>query len=116
MAKIAGIHQSIILNLTGVGSFTGGSLKIERIGNIVTITNIVAGAHPSAATAATPVGFVPTWARPQANTINVYATSTTSVRQIEVQADGLIAYQYRDWAGVNNPSTTTVISSITYTV
>lgn len=61
--------QETILELDG--DFTGGQLKILRLGDFVTMTTDVAATHGSDAGPATSTNFLPEWARPTTNQSNV---------------------------------------------
>lgn len=116
----SGFVRSQTINVTGSGNFTGGSIKVIRIGDVVTISS--AGnadlTHASAASAASAAGLLPTWARPGQFTTNVSDLNGSWLTRVEVSANGTLGFSYRDYAGAgsNQTGTDNRQFTISYTV
>lgn len=92
-----GMRSEIV---TANGSFTGGTLRVSKVGNIVTISSNASLTHASANNITSSAGLIPTWARPAATKLNLcYFDGTTYVTRFGVAADGSISTAYVDWAG-----------------
>jgi hypothetical protein len=87
------------ITLAANGDFTSGNIEIVRIGNTVTITCLEGLGHTSASSASTSVGFLPSWAIPQAEYRNVYASTGSILRQFEFRVNGQINVEYRNYSG-----------------
>lgn len=87
------------IDLTGSGQFTGGDIKVVRVGDIVTISalNIINNSSSSDATSA--AGLIPVWARPVAQKRNIYEAGASEVYTMIVNPDGTFRIQYRDYSG-----------------
>jgi len=78
-----------LIELASIGGFASGQMRVSRIGNKVTIDG-TGGVSPSADTASTAVGTIPTWARPVATRNNLYNSSDTGTRRVQVTSDGTL--------------------------
>lgn len=111
-------QYSEIIDLTGSGNFTGGSIKVERVGNIVSIQAITALTFTSSAGPNSAVGILPEWARPDVDSYNLPVYSGSSyILRVRVTPLGGIALFFNNFSGVAAPQTTDgVLSAITYPV
>ena len=101
---------------TNVGTFTGGTLDITRVGRTVTITSQGLLSHSSSGSPIT-TSALPVWARPQANTYNCYIFSGGVWCAAIVLTSGVFQIQYRNSAGsaVSRTNSLTAIT-ISYSV
>ena len=95
--------------------FTGGSFKITRIGNVVTITSDGL-THANASSASTSSGFLPTWARPNATTYFVNLIGTVTQQRMAVNTSGIITVAYFNTSFTGLNATSADNGSITYVV
>lgn len=98
--------------------FTGGTVRITRIGDNVTISlSALTASHASLSTATTTSGFIPTWARPPVNNMrNIYNLSSSAVYRAEVDTDGTLSTTYVDWSGSTTNLTSAGVINISYAV
>lgn len=68
---LAEFYEEAIVDLTGVGDFTAGTLKCVRVGNVVTISNTTDLVHASGTIASAPAGTIPESMRPPLNATNI---------------------------------------------
>ncbi len=90
-----------VIDVTGSGDFTAGTLIVTRAGRIVTITDD-SGDQVTFSSASTPTsasGLIPTWARPNTQKINDYSFSASQVFRITVDSSGTVEFSFVDWAG-----------------
>lgn len=88
------------LDLTGSGSFTAGTILVERIGRTVTITSSANLTHASSGSVSSASGLLPTWARPtSADKYNLYVFTSSDIRAVLAATDGTLTTQYRDYTG-----------------
>lgn len=87
-------------------NFTAGTFTITRIGNTVTITTDVALTWSSASTAETTSGFIPSTYRPSGEVRLCMNMDSGGVRMLQVETDGTIGIQYRNWTGGLTATTT----------
>jgi hypothetical protein len=95
--------------------YTGGSIRVVKIGNVVTITSNNVATHASgSSTRETTSGFMPDWARPSAGTIsNLYVQSGTVNAQVRVESDGTLSTRYLTAStGADYTSATSTLSPI----
>lgn len=110
------ITQEQVIDLTGSGDFTGGSIRVSKVGQSVTITQISTATFLSNDNPASAVGLIPEWARPSAN-VFITSTSTATTYMVAVRSNGTYDFVFRA-AGTSNPSNRTSFdgSTISYTV
>jgi hypothetical protein len=106
--------QSIVVALNG--DYTGGSIRISRSGNVVTINAISSVTHASGSARSSLSGLIPSWALPTTTVNNVYDMTGSAVYECNVSATGVFSTAYRDWTGANANLTNAEIPLITYTV
>jgi hypothetical protein len=99
--------RSETLNLTGSGDFTGGTVQVAKVGNLVTVAVLTSLTHASSATPVSASGVVPTWARPSSEKRNQYQ----GTNEFYVTSAGLIGFAR---AGAATSSGTT--PNVSYTV
>jgi len=74
--------------------FTGGTFKVERINDMVTITITANMTHSSASTAATSAGLVPSYAQPGETLEFVYFVNATTIRGVSISSGGALTTSY----------------------
>lgn len=82
------------------GVFTGGTLKIVKVGKVVTITgedNLVSAS--AVAAFQSDAGLIPSWARPVAGVAVVYYSDTTKTFRVAVESDGQLGLRAITYAG-----------------
>lgn len=89
------------------GSFTGGEIKVSRLGNQVTVSATSDLTHASLSDVSSAVGLIPEWARPSAIKSNMYNIESSALRRVSVDTDGTLRTTYFD----NTYSLTAVTSS-----
>jgi len=109
-------RKSQTIDLTGSGDFTGGEIQVERVGNIVTISETVDATFASSAIPASAAGLLPEWARPNDTRNNVYGLFSGGTLETFVQSDGALRFEFRDWAGSTLSQTSAFTFAITYSV
>ena len=89
-------QNEAIINLAGSGNFTGGSIKVSRVGNNVTITTPIEITHASLTAPTSASGVIPSWARPQTQVYNAYLANSASgdLRNIIARPDGTVVLVY----------------------
>lgn len=103
--------------VTPGGDFSGGSVKVVRIGSTVTVSFPLLN-HASSVAPASASGIIPVWARPSDDRRNVYNADANSVScNVEVQADGDFVLRYYSAPGAGVARTTSLIGgAIVYNV
>lgn len=96
-----------VIDLTGSGSFTGGSIRVSRTGNIVMVDGVTNPTFASASNVSSATGLIPVWARPPEGTLNITSMSGASVTYIYIQSNGTLSFQFRDWTGALVAQTST---------
>ena len=101
--------------------FTGGerTLRLTRIGNVVTITQVGVPIHSSAASRSSSSGLIPAAYRPSADTRNIYGldTGTPAILQVRISAAGVYQTNYMNSSFANVSLTSTLMrAQITYIV
>lgn len=103
--------------LTANQDFTSGSIKITRIGNVVTVNADILS-HASNSAPSTTNSFLPTWATPssdQRSVVNVMAASASI--NMNVTSGGSVSFSYYSANGTQVARTGTISgASITYIV
>jgi hypothetical protein len=103
-----GVYQnSETINLAGSGDFTAGTLLVERVGNLVSVTQKGDLTHSSTTVADSAAGEVPAWARPNSTTNNQSRSDT----RVNVLSDGTFRINY-DTAQTGE----TTVSTVSYVV
>lgn len=105
-----------ILDATGSGSFTGGSVRVTRVNKNVTITLDSALTFAAASAPASAVNFLPSWAIPRSTKNNVYSATGTGILETEILTDGRLTLEFRTWAGATTNLTSTNNLTISYNV
>lgn len=109
--------QEVTLNLTGSGNFTGGSIKIVRLGNVVTISTLVNPTYASAAVITSAAGVIPTWARPAMTIENCFAGNGAVLAFTDITAAGNLTVSHKNYTGANTASTSLNVGfSTSYTI
>ncbi|PCI45882.1 MAG: hypothetical protein COB41_00390 [Proteobacteria bacterium] len=110
-------QRTEIINLAGSGDFTGGSLSISRVGNIVTVTGVTDPTFASSSNVNSVSGLIPDWALPTVGVINLPTMSVSSVTYMFIHADGALTFQFRNWAGtLSSQTSTTNLVGLSYAV
>lgn len=102
------------VTLSSSGNFTGGSIQVERVGKVVTISGDLT--HALSSSPASLGGYIPTWASPTQDVSNVYFSSLIGTSLVNISLTGLFQTEYRDWAGAFRSQTSTSSITISYTV
>lgn len=99
------------------GSYTGGELKISRLGNQVTISASSTLTHANLTAATSASGLIPSWARPSSTKSNIYLVTGGALFQVSVAPDGTLSTNYLDqvYSGTGRTGTTSNLT-ITYFV
>jgi hypothetical protein len=81
--------------------FTGGSrtLRLTRIGNVVTATLNGVATYTAGTTKSTSAGLIPAGYRPLGETWVTYANNATTVWAVIISSAGTLTVSHRDWAG-----------------
>lgn len=112
MAKIAGVHQSVVVDLTGSGDFTGGTLLVSKVGNQVTISVLTALTHASNSAPGSASGVLPTWARPAGNkTVSGLITTGVGINRLIADPTGGITSAYYNTAMAARTATTSGVDA-----
>lgn len=87
-----------LIDLTGQGDFTGGSLLVSRVGSNVTVQTqstitFVSNSNPDAA------GVIPSWARPSDRKNNIFTNSTSIIYTVTVDETGAFDLIFRNYSG-----------------
>lgn len=105
------------ISLAGSGDFTGGSIKVSRVGNTVTISNLSNLTFASGSLPASAAGAIPSWARPPIRRWNVYYNGSDEIYALSVIDTGILTLRVVDYAGAaKNVTNQGADFSITYTV
>lgn len=98
---------------TGVttGSFTSGTIRLKRVGNVVTMT-WSSLAHPSGAFPISGGEYVPAAFRPSEAAYAVYKADSTTISSVSVISSGQIQFAYRDYSGNGSVRTYTRAGSM----
>jgi hypothetical protein len=94
--EVIGEVRTATINLTGSGDFTGGQIKVSKVGNQVTVTAIGNPTHPSLTVAASAAGLIPVWARPIDSARSVFEQNSGAIHRVAVQTDGSIITSYQN--------------------
>ena len=109
------IDMSQDINLAGSGNFTGGSIRVSKVGKSVTISYISALTHASLSQPASAVGVIPEWARPEVDQSNTYTNSASAIRRVIISSTGQLTAEHRNYSGTLD-ATTISAPTISYTV
>lgn len=115
-----GSVQETTLDYTdaNAGDFTGGSIRIVRVGNVVTIAGYLA--FSASDNAFSDIDFLPDWALPTPSSlIHVEFTTgavTNWVAVIRVDTNGRLFSKHFDWTGAGYSTNNTGSFSITYPI
>ena len=115
-AGLINYYNETTLDLTGSGNFTGGTLKIIRVGNQVTINNISTLTFSSSSSPTSSSGFIPVWARPAINQSNLSSYGATIITQSFVASSGTLAGAIRNYSGTATSVTVLDVFNISYNV
>jgi hypothetical protein len=109
--------QQTTLDATGSGSFTGGTVKIVRVDDQVTISLDADLTHASSSNPASATNFLPSWATPSNSRINVYDSDATAIQRVLILSTGQLVTEYRNYSGtVTNKTQAGIGLTITYNV
>jgi hypothetical protein len=115
--QIDGVYQrQEIINLTGSGSFTGGTVEIQRVGSIVSIISLTSLTFASSSSPGSAAGVLPEWATPEVTVTNVFTHGATLVSRCSAGSDGSLSFIFRDWAGGTTNQTAVAGLSTSYPV
>lgn len=92
-------YQEAIVTLGGEFN-AGESIKITRVGNLVTITSVGVLSHPSNAFPTSSAGVIPTWARPSSmvhNTYDAWSDSANYGYTYTVYVQDTFGLGYYEW-------------------
>ena len=117
-AQVSTIYRkSAILDATGSGDFTGGSIQVDRVGNIVTITNVSALTCSSSSSISSATGFLPEWARPIAPVTNTTRPSASFCIEVISKDTGVFQIiSYNPNTGVAVARTSITAHTLSYNV
>lgn len=110
------ITQEQVINLSGSGNFTGGSIRVARAGSVVSISILSAITYSSASSASSASGLIPEWARPLITVSNGMTFNGPYLMEMRIAANGILSVQTYTNAGGTQNVTSTPIGSISYTV
>lgn len=105
-----------IIDLTGSGGFTGGTIRVNRTGNIVTIGIQDTLTYASSTTVSSAAGALPSWALPDDIYRNPGNADGTAVYRISVDTSGIFTVNTLDWAGASVATTTAAEATISYPI
>lgn len=86
-----------VIDATGSGAFSGGLIRVSRVGDQVSISvDSVVTFNTSGTFKESGAGFVPAWARPVASTVrNSFTSGTASLtKDFRVESDGTLAFGF----------------------
>jgi hypothetical protein len=115
-AGLISFYNEATIDLTGSGDFTGGSLKISRMGSKVMISNISALTFPSESNPTSTAGLIPSWARPVINQSNLSSNAATIMVQSFIASNGTLAATIRNYSGAGVNVTSLDQFNISYNV
>tara|TARA_R110002074_G_scaffold121968_1_gene256499 strand:- start:18913 stop:19872 length:960 start_codon:yes stop_codon:yes gene_type:complete len=99
--------------LSTSGDLTGGSCKVVKLDNIVTISGSYT--HSSSSLPQSDTGFIPDWAQLLISRVtSVYEFQSPFVGMVVVNSNGRLSFEYKDWAGSGYNKVGTNYFSITY--
>lgn len=107
------------IDVTGSGAFTGGTIKVSRIGNQVNIQTETDLTFAAQSTPTSADGILPEWARPNINRWNLYINNGANyVARANVTPAGAFAVDFSNWDGSDDATETTDSSfmSLSYSV
>jgi len=99
------------------GDFDSGeSVKVTKVGNIVTITSGGILLHASDNIATSSSGAIPSWAHPSGTAYNVYTAEADILGQVSVSNSGTLTTKYHDFdaGSISTQSNTWRPINITY--
>lgn len=102
-------YREAVIDCTGSGQFLSGSVRVVRVGNVVTLSSAgnVDFTHASATSGFCAAGLLPIWARPSHFVSNVADFNGAWLTRVEVYGVGQFGFSYRDWAGSGSSQTGT---------
>lgn len=111
--NISALTRTEIITSLG-GDFSSGEMRVERAGNLVTISGY--GSHSSSSSPKTGA-ILPVWAYPVSTTTGVvYSMDNALLREARVSSTlRNISFDYRDWSGSLVTYSFTTSFNITYT-
>lgn len=98
------------------GSFTSGTLKITRVGNVVTIASSVVLGFGSASAVSSASGLIPSYARPVADVNQFTFMNGSRLESVGVSTAGLLDWRAFDWAGSGAARTVAAAFCLSYSV
>lgn len=106
-------QRNEVIDLTSQGDFTGGSLKVSRVGNVVNISQLsnithISSANPDVA------AIIPTWARPSDRVGNMTVAQGSYLQTVLVDPTGAFDLVYRNYSGSTLAQTAADDISISY--
>lgn len=115
--QVQGVYRnSVTLSMNGSGNFTDGVVKVDRVGNNVTVTTTTAPAHSSLEAAYSAAGFIPSWARPSSIQNNMTNNGSSLMWTTYMGTDGQFGVAYRNYSGTLTASTGGGVLTISYPV
>lgn len=102
--------------ITADNNFTGGTIKLVRVGDAVTMMTTANLTHASASSATSSAGLIPAAYRPPQDVSGVYSAVGSQVRNFSVTAAGTFTASYFDYAGAASNRTSTGTFSMSWTV
>jgi hypothetical protein len=110
-----GYYREQLLNLTGSGNFTGGTLKIVSDGQSATLSIVSQATHATSAAPNSATGAIPVWARPDSTKGTVYSFgSTNTAYWFFVQPDGTFGFRYYTNATTQSRTVSDTTPTISY--
>jgi hypothetical protein len=111
------IERSAVIDLTGSGDFTSGSISVKKVGDQVAISVLTNCVHGNMSSPNSSTGILPVWATPSGNKTNIYESATSENRTFIVRSDGQIGFLYRQHGGtLQNRTSSGSTGSIIYDV
>lgn len=113
------VQRDEFIDLTGSGDFTGGSIRISKVGSVVTISEVIAITFSSNSSPESAASMLPSWAIPDEQKWNttINSISGSYIASSIVTTDGKYILQFTDHNGDADSRTTSAgLSSITYSV
>jgi hypothetical protein len=113
--EVIGEVRTALIPANGSGGFTGGTVRVSKIGNQVTINTDTDLTHALSSSVSSASGFIPVWARPTSSKDNVFAMAGSVVQRVRIQSNGTLSVDSRDWAGagINTISAAGLVISYT---
>lgn len=109
-------RQTTTVDLTGSGSFTGGTLRVSRVDNLIIVVATVLPTFSSASAVSSASGVIPSWARPPTDILGGTFSNGSRMEWCGVSAAGLFDWRAFDYAGAGVNRTAAAAVSLSYSI